>query len=46
MSIPQMEAGLSHYLDTNLRAEYCVIAINIGLKTSNDLYTAQSGCTR
>ena len=26
-------------LDTNLRAKKCVIAINIGLKTSNDLYT-------
>ena len=30
---------LRHYLDTNLRAEKCVTAINIGLKTSNDLYT-------
>ena len=25
-----------HYLDTNLHAEKCMIAINIGLKTSND----------
>ena len=33
------EAGLCHYLDTNLRAEKCVTAINIGLKTSNDIYT-------
>ena len=30
---------LHHYLDTNLRAEKCVTAIHIGLKTSNDLYT-------
>ena len=30
---------LRHYLDTNLRAEKCVTAIHIGLKTSNDLYT-------
>ena len=30
---------LRHYLDTNLRAEKCVTAINIRLKTSNDLYT-------
>ena len=27
---------LRHYLDTNLRAEICVTAINMGLKTSND----------
>ena len=32
-------ADLRHYLDTNLRADKCVPAINIGLKTSNDLYT-------
>ena len=30
---------LRHYLDRNLRAEKCVTAINIRLKTSNDLYT-------
>ena len=30
---------LRHYLDTNPRAEICVTAINVGLKTSNDLYT-------
>ena len=30
---------LRHYLDTNLRADICVTAINMGLKTSNDLYT-------
>ena len=32
-------ADLLHYLDTNLCAEKCVTAINIALKTSNDLYT-------
>ena len=32
-------ADLRHYLVINLRAEKCVSAINIGLKTSNDLYT-------
>ena len=37
--MPQTEAGLRHYLGTNLRAEYSVIAIKTGLKTSNDLYT-------
>ena len=30
---------LRHYLDTNLRAEICVTAINMGLKTSTFLYT-------
>ena len=30
---------LCHYLDTNWRADICVTAINIGLKTSNHLYT-------
>ena len=30
---------LRHYLDTNPRAEIYVTAINMGLKTSNDLYT-------
>ena len=29
---------LRHFLDTNLRAEICVTAINMGLKTSTDLY--------
>ena len=33
---------LRHYLDTNPRAEICVTAINMGLKTSNDLYTCLS----
>ena len=33
-------AALPRYLDTNVRrAEKCVTAIMIGLKTSNDLYT-------
>ena len=32
-------ADLRHYLDTNVRAEKCVPVINIGLKTSSDLYT-------
>ena len=30
---------LRHYLDTNPRADICVTAIHMGLKTSNDLYT-------
>ena len=30
---------LRQYLNTNLRAEKCVTAIDIGLKTSNDLFT-------
>ena len=30
---------LRHYLDTNLRAEKCVTAINMALKISNDLNT-------
>ena len=32
-------AALPHYLGTNVRAEKHVTAVNIGLKTSNDLYT-------
>ena len=39
MAMPQTEAGRRHYLAIYLRAEYCVIAITIGIKTSNDLYT-------
>ena len=38
-NVSKYEADLRNYLDTNLRAEKCVIAINIGLKSSNDLYT-------
>ena len=38
-NVSKYEAGLRNYLDKNLRAEKCVIAINIGLKSSNDLYT-------
>ena len=38
-NVSKYEAGLRNYLDTNLRANKCVIAINIGLKSSNDLYT-------
>ena len=32
-------AALPQYLGTNVRAEKRVTAVNIGLKTSNDLYT-------
>ena len=38
-NIPTYAFDLRHYLDTNLRAEKRVTAGNIGLKTSNDLYT-------
>ena len=38
-NVSKYEAGLRYYLGTNFRAEKCVIAINIGLKSSNDLYT-------
>ena len=38
-NIPTYVFDLRHYLDTNLRAEKRVTAINIGLKTSSDLYT-------
>ena len=38
-NLSKYEADLRIYLDTNLPAEKCVIAINIGLKSSNDLYT-------
>ena len=38
-NIPTNAFDLRHYLDTNLRAEKRVTAVNIGLKTSNDLYT-------
>ena len=38
-NIPTYAFDLRHYLDTNLRAEKRVTAVNIGLKTSNDLYT-------
>ena len=37
--VSKYEAGLRNYLGTNLRPEKCVIAINIGLKSSNDFYT-------
>ena len=33
-SLSKYAANLRHYLDTNLRAEKCVPAINIGLNTS------------
>ena len=39
MAMSQNEAGPRDYLETILCTEYCVIAINIGLKTSKDLYT-------
>ena len=38
-NVSKYEADLRNYLDTNLRAEKCVTVINIGLKSSNDLYT-------
>ena len=38
-NVSKYEADLRYYLGTNLCAEKCVIAINIGLKSSNDLYT-------
>ena len=38
-NIPTYAFDLRHYLDTNLRAEKRVTAVNIGLKTSNDIYT-------
>ena len=38
-NIPTYVFDLRHYLDTNLHAEKRVTAINIGLKTSSDLYT-------
>ena len=31
-NVSKYEAGLRYYLGTNLRAEKCVIALNIGLK--------------
>jgi len=33
-NLSKYAADLRHYLDTNLRAEKCVPAINVGLKTS------------
>ena len=33
-NLAKYAADLCHYLDTNVRAEKCVPAINIGLKTS------------
>ena len=38
-NVSKYEAGLRYYLGTHLCAEKCVIAINIGRKSSNDLYT-------
>ena len=38
-NVSKYEAGLHYYLGTNSCAEKCVIAINIGRKSSNDLYT-------
>jgi hypothetical protein len=38
-NVSKYEAGLRYTLDKKLRAEKCVIAINIGLKSSNNLYT-------
>ena len=38
-NLSKYAADHRHYLHTNLRAEKRVPAINIGLKTSNDLYT-------
>ena len=38
-NVSKYEAGLHYYLGTNSCAEKCVITINIGRKSSNDLYT-------
>ena len=38
-NVSNYEGGLRHFLDTNLRVEKSAMAINIGLTTSNDLYT-------
>ena len=38
-NVSKYEAGLRYTLDKKLRSEKCVIAINIGLKSSNNLYT-------
>ena len=38
-NVSKYAADYRHCLDTNLCGEKCVTAINIGLKTSNDLYT-------
>ena len=37
-NVSKYGADLRYYLGSNLPAEKCVIAINIGLKSSNDLY--------